>query len=368
MTLMFDLVVQVGSHATRVAVSLDILKDFGQLLREASPTPPTLRVVLISDQTVGGLHASPLAGSLSRIGCDVVEHRIAPGEASKSLAEAEAVYRLLAEREVGRDAVIVAVGGGVVSDLAGFVAGTWMRGVRFAICPTTVEAMVDASLGGKTAINVPGGKNLVGVFHQPVLVAIDPNCLHTLPPRDVRAGLAESIKHALISGEEFLAWHEARSDAILALDPDVTKELILRNLRIKGSIVEEDARETTGRRMLLNFGHTIGHAIESCSGFSLRHGECVALGMVAACRLSCTLGLLDSVTVDRVGALLGRFGLPTRLDEPLAADDIVAAIRRDKKTAGGTPRFVLLAGVGDPVIRGDVAERQVRVAFESLLG
>lgn len=364
----FNRTVHASGLGTKIAVELNVIDRLGDLLAATAPSPPITRVVLISDETVSGLFGSRVVTSLRTVGWRVLEHTVTPGEASKSLPALEAIYQVLSRNNIDRDAVVVALGGGVVSDLAGFAAGTWMRGVRFAVCPTTVEAMVDASLGGKTGINLPGGKNLVGVFHQPVLVAVDPGCLNTLPPRDVRAGLAESIKHALITAEEFLAWHEERCDTIMSLDPTITAELISRNLRIKAAIVEEDVRETTGRRMLLNFGHTVGHAIESCCGFSLRHGECVALGMLAACRLSRALGLLDSSTVDRVAVLLGRFGLPTRLEPAIAVEEILAAMRNDKKASGGSPRFVLLTGVGRPVTRGDVPESQVREVFESLLG
>jgi len=253
-----------------------------------------------------------------------------------------------------------------VSDLAGFVAATWLRGVRFAICPTTLEADVDASIGGKTAVNIDAGKNLVGAFHQPVLVAVDPDCLKTLDPRDVRAGMAESIKHALLFSEEFLSWHEKHGDAILALEPGTIAELIGRNVRFKADVVREDTLEQAGRRMLLNFGHTVGHAIESCCGYAYRHGECVALGMLAACRLSHSLGLLGARDVDRVQTLLDRFGLPTVLAESVDWRRIITRLRNDKKVRAGKVRLVLLEGIAQPVIRADVPEKALRQAYDSL--
>ena len=233
--------------------------------------------------------------------------------------------------------------------------------------PTSREADSDASMGGKPASNVPGGKNLVGAFHQPMLVVVDPACLDTLDPRDVRAGMAESIKHALISSETVLQWHEANADAILTLERATIRELILRNLRVKADIVSGDAHERTGRRILLNFGHTIGHAIEACCGFALRHGECVALGMLAVQRLSHSLGILDAAIVERTERLLDRFSLPTTLVEPIDVETILSTMRYDKKVRGGTSRFVLLEAVGKPIVRADVPEDQVRKAYESLL-
>jgi 3-dehydroquinate synthase len=261
----------------------------------------------------------------------------------------------------------VAIGGGVVSDLAGYVAATWMRGIRFVIFPTTLEADVDAAIGGKTAVNLPQGKNLVGAFHQPTFVGIDPECLRTLPARDLRAGLAESVKHALLRSVDFLAWHESRIDDILSLDGETLVELIRTNVQIKGDIVQRDAQERGNLRVLLNLGHTVGHAIESCCAYRLRHGECVSLGMVAACRIARAVGLLDEGTVSRVTTLLSRIGLPIELPERLDVGGVFDVMRSDKKILGGKVRLVLLEAVGRPVVRDDIPETVVREAFESLL-
>jgi 3-dehydroquinate synthase len=364
---MFDLRIESESQVTHVAVRLNVLQETGLLLRTVSGPEPTSRVLVITDERVGDLYGLAVLESLRSAGCEANEYRIPPGEASKSLKVLDDVYRSLIRFELDRDGVILALGGGVVSDLAGMAAATWMRGVRFAVCPTTLEADIDASIGGKTAINVPEAKNLVGAFHQPVLVAVDPACLETLDRRDVCAGMAESVKHALISSEEFLDWHESNVDEVLALETTLMTELILRNLRIKAAVVEQDPQERMGRRIMLNFGHTIGHAIEACGGFALRHGECVSLGMLAACRLSRRLGLLDESTVTRVERLLARFGLPTTLSDPIETDRILETLRKDKKVRGGVGRFVLLEGIGCPVVRADVPEERVREAYESLL-
>lgn len=364
---MSDLTIQIGTESTDVSVRLDSLRDVGRLLGAALAEDGRPQVVVVTDRHVGELYAKRVLSSLEAERFEVLDYRMEPGEASKDLRVAGDLYRFLADHAVGRDAVVLALGGGVVSDLAGFVAATWMRGIRFVVCPTTLEADIDASIGGKTAVNLPAGKNLVGAFHQPFLVIVDPTCLNTLDARDVRAGLAESVKHALIRSEPFLAWHEGNAEKILALDEDVVRSLILQNLAIKAKIVEEDALERTGARMLLNFGHTIGHAIESGCGFTLRHGECVALGMLAACRLSTRLGLLDGAVVTRVERLLSRLGLPTCLAHKIEPDRILDAVRIDKKVRRRAPTFVLLEGVSKTTLRNDVPDSHVREAYESLL-
>lgn len=364
---MSDLRIECGAQFTEVIVRPNVLDEFGSLLSRMIPGPAKPQVVVITDKLVGGIYGAAMLSSLKSADFEPLEYLVEPGEASKSLEVLGNAYRFLADHTVARDAVVVALGGGVVSDLAGFVAATWMRGVRFAVCPTTLEADIDACIGGKTGINLPAGKNLVGAFHQPMLVAVDPTCLKTLDDRDVRAGLAESIKHALISSEDFLEWHRTNVKALLALDDALIPELILRNLRIKAKIVEQDTLEQAGVRVLLNFGHTIGHAIEACCEFELRHGECVALGMLAACRLSHAMGLLDERTVTCVETILEDFGLPTRLTRRIDAGRVMAAIRNDKKICGGAQHFVLLEGVGQPVVRDDVPEQQVQEAYESLL-
>ncbi len=337
-------------------------------MQQSFPGRLPLRVVVISDSNVCPLYGERTKQALLRNGTTAVCERIIPaGEASKNWMVAGELFGFLAKQQIGRDAVIVALGGGVVSDIAGFVAATWMRGVRLVLCPTTLEADIDAAIGGKTAINILGGKNLVGAFHQPSLIVVDPTCLKTLTQRDIRSAMAESIKHALISSADFLEWHESNVDAILALDSSVTMQLIEKNIRIKADIVSRDTAELTGLRIFLNFGHTIGHAIEECCGFTLRHGECVSLGLVAACRLSNRIGLLDSSTADRAERLLARFGLPVRLEFPIEFDQIQTAMRLDKKVRNGSPRFVLLEGIGRPVVRSDVPQSFIREAIQSLL-
>ena len=210
---MFDLIAQLPNAKTSIAVRLNLIPEVGQVLEAVLAPSGATQVVLVTDRTVGELYGAPVLESLKNAGFRVSEFRIPPGESSKSLGQAGELYRALADQGMDRDGIILALGGGVVSDLAGFVAATWMRGIRFAILPTTLEAAIDASVGGKTAVNLPVGKNLVGAFHQPLLVGIDPKCLSTLEPRDIRAGIAEAVKHALIRSEEFLAWQESHAEA-----------------------------------------------------------------------------------------------------------------------------------------------------------
>ena len=250
------------------------------------------RATLITDTNVGPLYGEKAASSLDAAGFEVVVLTVPAGDASKSTARAGLLYDELAGRRHGRWEPVVALGGGMVGDLAGFVAATWQRGVPFVQCPTTVEADVDAGVGGKTAVNHPAGKNLIGVFHQPVLVCIDTDCLGTLGGRDFRAGLAESVKHAVIRDAAFFDWHEARRAEILGREPTVVLELIRRNCENKAAVVVADEREACRDgvgRAALNFGHTIGHAIEAQTGYTLRHGEAVSLGMVASMDLAARL-------------------------------------------------------------------------------
>jgi len=364
---MFNFDVHVTGGPTKIAVRLNALAASGQFLRQALGESHKPTVLIVTDTTVGDLYGATVREALAVAGFSVAVSRIPPNESSKNLDQAAEIYRTLAQHGIDRDGVILALGGGVVSDLAGFVAATWMRGVRFAILPTTLEAAIDASIGGKTAVNLPVGKNLVGAFHQPFMVVTDPACLRTLPAREVRAGVAEAVKHGLIRSEEFFSWQEAHADEILALEPAITTDFILRNLRIKADIVEKDTYERSGLRALLNLGHTIGHAIESRADYSLRHGECVALGTVASCRLSRSLGLLDSTGVDRTERLLAKFGLPVQMPVTIDAEQILETIRSDKKSRAGRVRFVLLEGIGRPVIRHDVTDEAILDAYRSLL-
>lgn len=350
-----------GDSTTRVVVQGGALAGVARELNAMFAAAGRVgQVLILADGTVEELHGAALARGFEDCGVARCSMRVPVGEAAKSLATAGAVYDYMADRRLSRDTVIVSLGGGATSDLAGFVAGTWMRGVRLVVCPTTVEAAIDASIGGKNAINLCAGKNLVGTFHHPLLVIIDPRTLRTLPERDVRAGLAESIKHALIRSREFLDWHDQRREAVLALDEGIVSELILRNLRIKHAFVAGDVNERIDRRIMLNFGHTVGHALETVGRHAMRHGECVAAGMVAACRLSVDMGLLSPTIATEAERLLGSYGLPLAIPRSADVDEMMHILQVDKKARQGRVRFVLLEDIGRPVVRDDVPLDLVR--------
>ena len=353
-----------ASGATRVLVGTDLLDDVGGQCRKAGSFS---RVMVVTDEHLTERYAPRVMESLSSHGYQADLAVVPEGDASKSVAEVSLLYDRLADFGVARDGLVVAVGGGMVTDLAGFVGATWMRGIATALCPTTLQADIDAAIGGKTGVNHPASKNLIGAFHHPRLVIVDTACLNTLSQRDLAAGMAESIKHAVITGEPFTAWHEQNVSAMLARDDDVIAELIDRNVVIKADIVSRDERETSGARAVLNFGHTIGHAIETVSGYRLRHGECVSVGMAAACRLSQALGLLADSVSERIVRLLVLYGLPVRVSESIDRDAIWASLQHDKKVRHDSVRFVLLKGLGQPVVESKIPEQAVRTAIASVL-
>jgi 3-dehydroquinate synthase len=281
---------------------------------------------------------------------DVVQDTVPCGEESKSLANASALYDRLTQMKADRQTLVVAVGGGVVGDLAGFVAATYARGIPLLQVPTSLLAQVDSSVGGKVAVNHHGRdgritKNMIGAFHQPVGVFIDTDALATLPAVEFRAGLAEVVKYGVIQDAEFFGYIEQHAGEILALDAAVLRHIVARSCRLKADIIEQDERETTERRSVLNFGHTVAHAIESVSR-EFRHGEAVAMGMVATCRLAQRLGRIDHTLTERLVRLLDRCGLPTALPDG-SVEAMVDAMQRDKKSQAGQIRFVLPTRLGE---------------------
>ena len=290
---------------------------------------------------------------------------VAPqGEAHKTLENVRHVYDWLVGLRAERGDLVLAVGGGVVGDLAGFVAATFLRGIGFAQVPTSLLAMLDASIGGKVGVDLPQGKNLVGAFHQPRFVLSDVEALQTLPERHVASGWAEAIKCGLILDEDLLSKFEAEKDLIRSLDRDASTWVISRAVAIKAEVVSQDEKETLGTRALLNYGHTIGHAIEAATNYEkLLHGEAVSVGMMGAAHISQAMGLLSDEDVKRQRALLDAFGLPLSC-EGVDLDAIGNAIELDKKTVAGRVRWVLLRGIGDAVTRSDVPPDLVRQALE----
>jgi 3-dehydroquinate synthase len=346
---------------TRIEVALGersypILIEAGLLDRTHEILAPLARggrLVVISEENVWAAQGPRFLAGLGNLKADPI---ILPsGEGTKSWAHlAELVDRLLA-LGVERSDHIVALGGGVIGDLVGFAASVLKRGCHFVQVPTSLLAQVDSSVGGKTAINTPAGKNLAGAFHQPSLVLIDPTCLDTLPQREVRAGYAEIVKCALIDDADFFAWCEAHGTALLAGDPEARLYAIAMSVAFKAAIVAEDERETSGRRALLNLGHTFGHALEAETGFSdaLLHGEGVALGMALAFRFSAERGLCSAEDAARVAAHLAAVGLPTRLDIG-TGESLAAHMAHDKKASGGRVPFILARGIGDAFVDRNV--------------
>jgi 3-dehydroquinate synthase len=317
------------------------------------------RIGLLTDETVARLHGPRIEGALSRRGLNVVTVVVPDGEPSKSLGRAELVAEAWAKGGLDRSSLVVALGGGVVGDLGGFVASVFLRGVPYVQVPTTLLAQVDSSVGGKTGVNLPSGKNLVGTFHQPLLVYADLTTLETLDAREIASGLAEIVKHGVIADAGLFELIEQRAEAARAGDPALLAQLIGRSCEIKAQVVAADERETAvdqpgGGRARLNFGHTVGHALESASASAgpagaLRHGEAVALGMIAAARVGAALGMGDRALETRLTSLCDRLGLPTDLDRRLDPQ-VLARVSVDKKRAGSRIRFVLIDRLGSSVL------------------
>lgn len=351
-----EVVVSVG-RPYRVLVGAGALAELGRLVTEP-------RVAVITDANVAGTHAAAALAALSSGPAGVQLFQVAPGEASKDLATYGALLRDLAAAGFGRDAAVVAVGGGVVTDLAGFVAATYLRGVAFYSCPTSLLAMVDAGVGGKTGINLPEGKNLVGAFWQPRAVVADVETLATLPEREFRQGAVESFKHGLLGAPELLG---ALDDPQFRPggDPSRLRELVASSVRVKARVVADDEREA-GARAHLNLGHTLAHALEAASGHALAHGDAVAYGLLFAALLARRRGWDDlTPEVLRLLEYVRPAGLPTR-----EYGQLLPYLERDKKNRGGGQRFVLLRRLGEPVLVEVTVEEQsgAWVEFLELVG
>lgn len=353
--------VDLAQRSYDVLVESGILKHAAKALIDAGLTARATAV--ISDETVAALHAEPLLDSLRSAGFTCSLHTVPAGEASKSMSRAEEVCRDMIRAGHDRKSLVIALGGGVVGDLAGFVAAIFFRGLPFVQIPTTIVSQVDSSVGGKTGVNVAEGKNLLGAFHQPRLVLVDPETLRTLPDREFHEGFAEAIKHAAIRDASMLA-------ELAALDPgnrDVPAELIARNIAIKARVVESDEHETLGVRALLNFGHTIGHGIEASVPYGkLLHGEAISLGMRAALFLSERHADLPGSVSREIEALLAKFGLPLVLPESISTPTVMEKLATDKKFSAGAVRFVVLDAAGSARVVSSVTREELREAIEHL--
>ncbi len=307
-----------------------------------------------------------IADQFEKAGIRVRSATLPAGEGTKCLEMAARLYDDLADFPADRQTLSVAVGGGVIGDLAGFAAATYNRGLPLLMIPTTLLAMVDSSVGGKVGINHPRGKNLIGAFHQPIGVWIDTETLTTLPDREYRSGLAEVVKYGVIQDVDFFAYLEANVDAILRREPGIVQYVVVRCCRLKADVVEQDEREETGLRMILNYGHTFAHAFEAIGGYGAwLHGEAVAAGMIAESKLAEKIAGIDSAITQRQVQLLGRFGLPIAPKSHWSRDDLIFSMYRDKKTQAGKLRFILPTCLGQVKLFDDVPESMVREVLTS---
>jgi len=326
------------------------------------------KAFLITDRNVADAHAAPVQKSLTEAGWNCTVAKLDPGESSKRQEVVSQLYNQLVDMKADRQTVVVAVGGGVVGDTAGFVAATYARGIPFVQVPTSLLAHVDSSVGGKVGINHPQGKNLIGAFYQPLGVFIDTATLQTLPPRDYKSGLAEVIKYGVILDEKFFSYLEEHVDDLNNRTPDVMRYVIARCCRLKADVVEQDEQEQTGLRAVLNYGHTFAHALEALCGYGeLMHGEAVSIGMVYASRLAQRRGLIDASMTEQQIKLLESVGLPVRLPETVSLDpdDILDRMKLDKKTVGGKLRFILPTRLGHVELFDNVPEKEVRAVLDA---
>lgn len=351
-----------GDRSYSIHCGVGVLDQVGPALRAHAAR----RAVVIADAAVADSHAARVVDSLRSAGLDIVRFEVPSGEPAKSVAGAARLWDAFAEAAIDRSTHIVAVGGGVVGDLAGFVAATFARGLPLWHVPTTLVAQVDSAIGGKTGVNLEFGKNLVGAFWQPLGVFADVSTLATLPRREFVSGLAEVVKYGVIFDPELFGWLETNATALLARDPAALTHAIGRSATLKAAVVERDERELTGDRAALNYGHTFAHAFEAAAGYgALLHGEAVAIGMACAARLARRLGRIGSDLVARQDRLLTALGLPTSpvVAGSLQPADLVARMMRDKKTLGGRLRFVLPDRLGHVELVDGVSRDAVLAAL-----
>lgn len=353
--------VDLAERSYDIHVAKGSIRDVGNLIKLAGLA--NRRAALITDEAVKKFHMAPLLAGLDAAGISHTQHTIPAGEASKSMPVAETLCREMIRAGHDRKSFVIALGGGVIGDLAGFVASIFFRGIPFIQIPTTIVSQVDSSVGGKTGVNVDEGKNLIGCFHQPRMVIIDPDTLATLPDREFHQGFAEMIKHGAIRDAKML-------NELAALDPqsrDIPADLIARNVAIKARIVESDEHETNGTRALLNFGHTIGHGIEAAVPYgSLLHGEAISLGIRAALLVSQKHAGLSTDESAEILDLLKRFSLPLVLPDTIATDTVMEKLSHDKKFSAGGIRFVVISTLGNAKVVDTVTPDDLREAIDHL--
>ncbi len=349
--------VELSERSYNIYIGSGIFDEIGERLGRFNLSP---KIALISNPTVLALYGSRTSDSLHRAGFDVVTVTIADGEEFKNLASLEGIYDELLRHRLDRSSALLALGGGVIGDITGFAASTYMRGISYMQIPTTLLAQVDSSVGGKTGINHPLGKNMIGTFWQPRIVWIDTDTLKTLPQRELLAGLAEVIKYGVIWDDALFTFLEENRERILNLSPDAIAHVIERSCEIKADIVSKDERES-GLRAVLNYGHTIGHAIETATEYTrYLHGEAVAIGMCREAKLSVSLGILAPEDYRRIHALIDAYGLPSVMPEAVSTDDILSLMKHDKKSVAGEVKFILPEKIGKVIVRKDIEEGILR--------
>lgn len=362
--LLFEIQEQAKNY--EMIVDAGLLSDPNKLQRELSSWGPDF--ALIADDTTAALYGKALCERLRSLGWRAHLLFFAGGEMHKTRKEKERLEDQLLELVFPKRGCLLALGGGVTTDLTGFIAATYYRGIPYVMIPTSLMGMVDASIGGKTAVNTPLGKNLIGALYQPSKILVDPSVLSSLPRREFKSGIVEMIKHGCIASASFFDYLQTHVDALLALDASVLEEVIVQSSALKKQIVELDAQDR-GHRNLLNWGHTVGHALELLTNYALSHGEAVAIGMLVEGQMAVSLDLLPPAAFHALWTLLNRYEIPLQLPQPVECDALLKALMHDKKTSGGIPRFVLLHDIGRPVIQDHltlfpVEERIVRSAIQ----
>ncbi|MCB0323010.1 MAG: 3-dehydroquinate synthase [Bdellovibrionales bacterium] len=344
-----------------VHVKAGALERLGEIVK---PLVRATSAAVVVDSAIADRWGPTALRSLEQSGFRVVQVVVQSGETHKSLKTVQTIYDALLEARLERSSPLIALGGGVVGDTAGFAAATYLRGIPLIQCPTTLLAMVDASVGGKTGVNVPQGKNLIGAFHQPRAVVADPTTLATLTEREFRGGLAECVKHGVLGDSALFDWTESMLERVVAKDLDVLEELVARNVAVKAAVVVADEKEA-GIRAHLNLGHTFGHAIERCTNYQVSHGEAVGLGMLAAARFAGRRSLCEEELSGRLEAVIERAGLPLKAHLP-ADVELVEAMRLDKKVERSKIRLVLPTRIGSVCIIDDATEEEIGAAFATI--
>ncbi len=364
---MQELKVNLGERSYPIYIGAGNLSSCGEYIRRQC-SGGSHKVLLTVDENVDALYAETVYDSLERAGMKVSKKVTPPGEKSKSLASASEFYDLMLDQGFERSSAVIGLGGGVVGDLSGFVAATYMRGIDFVLIPTSLLAQVDSSIGGKVAVNHEKAKNIIGAFYQPEMVYMDMEVLRTLPDREFRSGLAEIIKHGLGFDADFFKYLCEHREDILSLKPDVLSEVIRRSCQIKKDIVQRDEREENVRARL-NLGHTVGHALEAAHSYStFNHGEAVAVGMVAEAMLSAAEGMMDGKNVAELRDLLKKYHLPVRIPADFSPDELIEIMKNDKKSRGGRVEFALPADTGKTLICRDWDRKNLRDVLEELSG